>query len=1067
MVVRCLGAVCVAHGEEETRVSKAQRRILALLTAAGSDGLSSPVFAEELWANRPFPTDWESAVRVAISRLRRAVPPGSLVRRDGRYRLDLSVAEVDVWRLLELADSTATPSDREARSLLDGDAYPDLEPSPLLDDGARAVAAARIQLIERMVQAEHASWSTPTLHAAAALASRSPDSEALAVAAARLHRRAGRLQAARELTRSCITYVSNELGVEPGRQLRQFDDELRAGPELDGLPDEANALLQEQRTRVVGISGLDESVQALVDRSALREAILSSVPATGAVLCGSAGSGKTVLAQQVALQLSDLRHHIVWLRGSRQGQSAYAPFLAIDQAFHEELEPLLADGGAAIAQARCWAGVLDRLERLFPTHPVVIVADDAQWLDSHSTRLLQFIATAQQSRRVRLVVVGRDDPDAIAWPDDLDGFTRTGLTQHQVGDLTSSELATLAGRLHPSSSARQRADLATHLVEMRAATAALAVELVRYADEATLVLNTPLSANTESGIWATRVSPASAHIGGVAAVLGMRFSLDPLAAMSGQSTDEVLAAVDEMLDANLLEPEQRPDEFSFRHVLIHRAFETTLARGLQRTLHLQAAEGSDAHSRARHLVAARGAATTEATITALLESAATHQLTGSYREAVEAYRTADIHANGELDAQTLCAYADVLDAAGADGWAVRERSFAAALRSGHHDLCLTIASSSALETEDVMGDERRLAMLKAIEPDQLSRERRLVLEACLARNLGLLGQHDQAFELMQTAILRAQTPDESFATWMGAWPSIMTLPVHDWPPLPADSNKAIDPEYRSRLAQVRCVRSLLAGDDGAARRSLADFQNEPFTSTNGLRSWFATLMESTLAVIDGEFDLADAKADAALELGQAHGVTAAFSARAAQLFARHWLMGTHGDLLPLLDMAAPDVANSVLAAAGHAAAMATTTRGKEAAELANAISQSIVADRSPVAVEAAALLVSSRDAALVDEHLYDLKMMLEPFLGTHLLAGAGIASLGPASRALADVAAIEQDADRRAQLLQQAVQEADDWNLLAWRVRCRMDLASHTNDEALRKQAAALANGTDLEQLVS
>ena len=105
--VMVLGGVSTRIDGRVRRLTPSRRQLLALLVAAGPNGLSADHLADELWSGTP-PNQWDSSLRMAVSRLRRDLPTDALPAGDGRYRLDLPAHEVDLWLLQALAeDQTA------------------------------------------------------------------------------------------------------------------------------------------------------------------------------------------------------------------------------------------------------------------------------------------------------------------------------------------------------------------------------------------------------------------------------------------------------------------------------------------------------------------------------------------------------------------------------------------------------------------------------------------------------------------------------------------------------------------------------------------------------------------------------------------------------------------------------------------------------------------------------------------------------------------------------------------------------------------------------------------------
>ena len=645
---------------------------------------------------------------------------------------------------------------------------------------------------------------------------------------------------------------------------------------------------------------------------------------------------------------------------------------------------------------------------------------------------------------------------------------RVGLDQTRVDALRHDELANLIGVHHRDSTSKQRADFAQTLIDRKAALAAVAHEMVRAADPATLSLVGAPSAVQGAHIWAQQVRPEVRRVAAVAAVIGMGFRIPALARLARLDIEPVVEAIDELLDAGMIVAEQRPDEFTFRHVLIHGDFDAVLDRGERRRLHLRASSDAlavgDIHAHAIHLVEAGAIVANELVVEALLASARQFKQHGSYREAVEAFTRARRYTDIELSVNDLLSYAGAVASGGGDGWELRSAAFEKAMIDNDADDGLEAAITDVLRTEDIMGDPRRVKMLEKIDPAALAPSRRALHAAALSRELGMLGELDLAVEIAEAAMVDAVNPNDRFLAWLGSWSACRALPVSHWPNMPADIEQISQPELVARLAQVRYGQALLRGNHVEARRHLDCFESHPSTKADSLRRWHASLGRCTMAFINGDWQRFRHLADAAFTSASEQGITAAFSARFAQEFLLLWVEGTHGDLLSELQAAPPDVNSSLLAQAAFAITLAEHDEHlDQARQMIGELAE--VADSAPMPFShpTAALLASAPDELLSNDTTTLLQRILAPHNGLAIIAGATLVHLGPASLSLSRVA---QDPDERVRLLRQAIEESDRWNLPTWSVRSRLDLQLLVDDPALTAETAVIAQGTSLQALL-
>jgi DNA-binding CsgD family transcriptional regulator len=166
------------------------------------------------------------------------------------------------------------------------------------------------------------------------------------------------------------------------------------------------------------------------------------------VIRGVAGSGKSTLLADAAAAAADMTvlrtqgvesesplafaalQRLLWpLRKAVGGLPA--PQRAALQATLGEVE---GDGDRFLA----FLGTLSLLADAAEEHPVLVIADDAQWLDEASAAALLFVARRLQAERVALLFAARDaDPSGFD-ADDLRCLTLGGLSGEAAGQLLRS-----------------------------------------------------------------------------------------------------------------------------------------------------------------------------------------------------------------------------------------------------------------------------------------------------------------------------------------------------------------------------------------------------------------------------------------------------------------------------------------------------------------------------------------------------------------------------------------------------------------------------------------------------
>lgn len=1057
-LIRCLNTVCVSHESGETSLPPAQQRILSLLVAAGPTGLTSEQWAEETYFGVALPDKWNGAFRKAMSRLRRSV---DVVTENGRYRINDATHEVDVWQLRNISplDLAAVDEDH-VQSLLRGDPFPGIELSPRLSEAVEEIAARRLALVQGMVDSPREQWSPITLHAVRTLTARRHYDETLLEAAVRLHLGADRIAEAAHLVDAAKKYLRDELGVNLDQAIRNL---VGAGTP----PAAAAGTSWPIDGRMVGRTQ-PQNKGVMVRRTGLIAAVESGLASGGVLLRGDSGTGKTSLLHAVVDQRAASGHHVLWLTGRRNSPAAYAPFLAAVPRLEQDLAALLEGGGADLLRTKCWSAARRRLAAEFAGLPLTLVVDDAQWLDSHSQQLVSFLGSSVSDPPVHLLVAGRRSMDTVGWEEFADGLERIGVGPADVAEFSREEMVELIGICHPHSTSKQRRDFAAELEQRRASLPLIAQELVAAASPQMLTLTEYRGQSRGPEIWAHRIDRSTGRVAAVAAVLGVSFRVADLAALAELPLEHVVQITDELVEAEILVSEQRPDEFSFRHVLIHREFDQLLSRSERRQLHLNAValdDGCDGvHRRARHVGEARALMDQSEVVEAVLASARAFEADGSYREAVTAFAQARLIADVEIPASDLITYVAAVASSGGDSWDIRSTAFEVAHSNGDDAMCLDIALAGVRRTEDSLGDERRITMLERIDASNLVEGLRIAHAAALARELGLLGRHERALEVSGFAIRSATTTANKVDAWLGGWAACRAVPPQEWPPMPEHIDEVTDPQRQTRLALITCAQALVHGDDARARTCHQQAEVLLAGHTEPLLEWHASLASALFSFVDGDWQVHQAKADEALSEGSRHGVNAAFSSRAAQMFVQQWLLGRHVELLPLLETGPPDLQKSLLAQAALAATLAAVPdRHSDARVKIAHVAATAAERRSPFSHPAAALVASVPPELLTPQVRKQLLGVLEPFDGTALAVGAGISHLGPVSWSLANLAV---ESDDRASLLRRSMRESDRWRLKLWSVRTRLDLFASTGEVVLLDEIREIAEGTDLVALI-
>jgi DNA-binding SARP family transcriptional activator len=379
--------------------SRQQRLVLAILAWEVNKLVTVDRLVDLVWADEP-PSRSAHAVRVHVSQLRRALDDAGvgrdvIVTQGPGYVLRLEPGQVDVHRfqaLLRQARHSASDTVKiaaldEALALWHGPALADVAPDDLwkrLDAGleeARLVAVEdRFDALLRLARHREA------LDELTMLVRTHPTRERLVGQLMRALYLDGRTGEALALFRHTSNHLADDLGVDPGRPLRNLQLAiLRADPVLDPAPPTATVFVGRQAELAV-----------------LRLTTRSSEPGVGLV-AGDAGSGKSALVERFRDDLAGQGWLVLVGRCPESAGSlpsaAWRQPLAELAKVHEPgpqaaaLAPLLTDGEVAGTRSRLHRALVEWLARA--DGRIAIVFDDLHRADVETLALIRSVAQAR------------------------------------------------------------------------------------------------------------------------------------------------------------------------------------------------------------------------------------------------------------------------------------------------------------------------------------------------------------------------------------------------------------------------------------------------------------------------------------------------------------------------------------------------------------------------------------------------------------------------------------------------------------------------------------------------
>ena len=375
----------------------------------------------------------------------------------------------------------------------------------------------------------------------------------------------------------------------------------------------------------------------------LRTALAATCAGRGRLvfLSGEPGIGKTATAAELADDASRSGARLLWGRCHEEaGAPPYWPWVQVLRAVvaDRDADALRHDLGAGAADiAEILPDVRDRLTnleaasparepaearfRLFDSltrflvaashrQPLIVVLDDLHWADVPSLRFLEFLAPEIGDSRLLLIGTYRENEltRQHKLSDTLGGLARVpNVSRLRLGGLDGEEvrhfIAFAAGIVPPASLTRS-------IHEQTEGNPLFLREVVRFLrqqghfDKApdgqaspAAIVRIPEGVREAIGRRLNMLSSECNAVLGVAAVIGREFSLDVLVrAVPDRSEDEVTRAIDEALDARIVE-ELSPGRSQFTHALIRMTLYDELRSGPRRRVHRAVGEAIEAEYR--------------------------------------------------------------------------------------------------------------------------------------------------------------------------------------------------------------------------------------------------------------------------------------------------------------------------------------------------------------------------------------------------------------------------------------------------------------------------------------
>lgn len=592
MHVRVLGDIeAVVGGTVADLGGRKPRTLLALLVAAEGRPVAVEQLVDEIWGD-DVPGRVEASLQSYVARLRRSLEPERGVRRPaerlrthaGGYSLDVGDGDVDVRRftaLLRAADGGRAAGAEglleEALALWRGEPYAGVS-TPALDADATRLRELRMTALGdlwglRMRQGRHVE-AVPQLERLVAL---HPLHEQLWALLARALYASSRQGDALAALRRARARLSDELGVDPGPELRRLEElVLQQDPSLDPVADLGSRTDERPAVEVAaappprsggpGLAGREEALaaaeHALAEAAAGRGRIV--------IVSGEPGIGKTRFTEEVTR-----RAESCGFRCGRGGWEAEPgpPLWGWRRATRQLSVDLAAPGDVVDAASASFRQGELLADALASGPPTLLVLDDLHWADGESLRLLRRVAGEIAHLPVVLVVACRSAAAELGEPvrEALAALARRDPLRLELGGLAADDIAAwVTARTGTPISGAVAAELAartdgnpfyvTELVRLLAAEGALG------STGAPAWRAVPLGVRDVVRQRLARLPEQSVAVLATASVVGRSFDRTVVELAAERDADQVDEALEAALMVGLVE-HLEPGRYRFTHAL--------------------------------------------------------------------------------------------------------------------------------------------------------------------------------------------------------------------------------------------------------------------------------------------------------------------------------------------------------------------------------------------------------------------------------------------------------------------------------------------------------------------
>jgi DNA-binding SARP family transcriptional activator len=613
-----------------------QRALLADLVINRGEPLMPDRLIDDLWGERAPPTAAKT-LQVLISRLRKALGRDVILRQGGGYVLAGDGVSTDVERLERLLPSvrdanavgnTAAAAEAVAAAVALFRARPlvDFEYDDFAQTEITRLEELRLQTLEEQIEQELvAGRHAQVIAELEALVREHPLRERLRAQLMLALYRSGRQADALDAYQSARARLVDDLGIEPGRELRQLEQAIL---QQDEALDAVSSVAERDRPDAVASTVLVGREQELAQ---LRAGLDGAFAGRGSLflLVGEPGIGKSRIAEEV---LDEARRRgasaLVGRCWEAGGAPAFWPWVQSIRGYVEQndletlrtqvpegpelaqIVPELADLSSDVptpslddegARFRLFDATARFLRAAAATRPLVLVLDDLHAADEPSLLLLRFLAGGLESSRILLIGTYRDVDPTVREPltSALAELARERVTRRiELGGLRTPDVERyieLSTGIEPGAALVEaiRAETEGNPLFVGEVVRLLASEgsLLNVEADRLWAFGIPQGVREVISRRLNRLSSECIQALTLASVLGREFRLDALKQLREDREEPLLELLDEAVRARVLAPVPAARAMlRFAHALIRETLYDQLTTVRRVQLHRRAGE---------------------------------------------------------------------------------------------------------------------------------------------------------------------------------------------------------------------------------------------------------------------------------------------------------------------------------------------------------------------------------------------------------------------------------------------------------------------------------------------